>query len=265
MNDDLQSRLAAADPLADPHSTIMPAPSRLDATKERIASGDTSIAGRTFRRFGRPAAVGLVGALLIAGASVGAGILGTFQAAGDGVAGQELITKGSGCAANAVVTVTLDGQRVGSATADPDGLFIVTSQIPVGTSLGRHELRSICGDNSGQQVVQTTAINVVTAPASLPPKAFLEGYAVAGVLSAKGSGCAANAPISMTLDGQQVGRTTADGDGFFGVESRLPAGTSLGQHQLQSTCVDGAGRPVVQTATITVVESEPSLPPKTLP
>ena len=71
--------------------------------------------------------------------------------------------------------------------------------------------------------------------------------------------------MTVTLDGQPFGTVTADRDGLFIVMSKVPAGTSLGKHEMQSTCLDGAGKAVVQTATITVVTAPPSLPPKTLP
>jgi hypothetical protein len=268
VTDDLQARLAAADPLVNGRSEATPAPLRLDAIKERIVRGDPNMTTHTSRRVGRPAAIGLVAALVVTGAAVATSILGpaTFQPAGDGVAGQQLTAKGSGCAANAMVTVTLDGQQIGTATADANGLFIVEARVPAGTSLGQHELRSTCDDGAGQAVVQTTTIDIVTAPESLGPKTFLAGYGIAGQeLAAKGSGCAANATVTIALDGRQVGTATADRDGFFGISAQVPAGTALGQHELKSTCVDGTGQAVVQTTTISVMKAPTSFPPKAVP
>jgi hypothetical protein len=270
VTDDLEKRLAATDPLADAHPGTTPVASRLDAIKERTVSRDPLIVTRTLGRVRRPVVLGLAAALLVGGATVVAAVLGpiTFQPAGAAVAGRPYFAKGSGCAANAAVSVTLDGRQIGIATSDASGLFSVSSQIPAGTSLGTHQLRSSCVDGSGKPLVQTVAIEVVASvpDPTYPPSFATDGAAVAGGAHVeKGSGCAANAAVTVTLDGRQVGTTIAEATGEFAVTSQIPVGTSLGSHQLEASCADAAGKTLVQTAEVSVVADAGSLTPKILP
>jgi hypothetical protein len=266
VNDDLQARLAAADPLADAHRRMTPAASRLDAIKERIMSEDTMRVGA--RRLWRPAALGLLATLVVAGAVVAAGALWpkSFQAAGSAVAGQQYLAKGSGCAADAAVTVTLDGKPFGTAVAGANGEFAVMATVADGTSLGNHEMTSTCANASGQNVVQTVTIEVVAASALWPKDFQGAGSAVAGqTYLAKGSGCAAGAAVTVTLDGKPFGTASAGNNGEFAVMATVADGTLLGNHEMTSTCAGADGQNVVQAVTIEVVPPVGPLPSKPLP
>jgi LPXTG-motif cell wall-anchored protein len=62
-----------------------------------------------------------------------------------------------------------------------------------------------------------------------------------------GTGCAAAAEVTLAVDGEPIGTTTADGDGAFAYTGTLPAGTAPGPHTLTATCGD-----LVQSVQVTV-------------
>lgn len=62
-----------------------------------------------------------------------------------------------------------------------------------------------------------------------------------------GTGCPSNARVTVALDGEPTGTTTADADGAFTSTATVPAGTAPGVHTLTATCDD-----LVQSVRFTV-------------
>ena len=105
----------------------------------------------------------------------------------------------------------------------------------------------------------------VAASGVLGPRLFEPdgGVKVAGdQLAAKGSGCAPHAVVTISLDGKSIGTVVAVADGSFSASVPIPATATVGKHVAQASCVDAAGLPVVQTASITIVTTRPALGPE---
>ncbi|MGH9076791.1 MAG: hypothetical protein ACRDY0_04960 [Acidimicrobiales bacterium] len=54
-------------------------------------------------------------------------------------------------------------------------------------------------------------------------------------MTASGFGCAAGAPVALTVDDTAVGHTTAAGDGTFEAPIQTSA-LAVGRHQVQASC-----------------------------
>jgi hypothetical protein len=70
-------------------------------------------------------------------------------------AGDTFHVDGTGCPADAPVTVAIGDEATGTATADAGGAFGHTGTVPAGTAAGRHALTATCGD-----LVQTLQLTV---------------------------------------------------------------------------------------------------------
>ncbi|HEX9993981.1 MAG TPA: hypothetical protein VGB14_13715 [Acidimicrobiales bacterium] len=77
--------------------------------------------------------------------------------------GEVIEVSGTGCAPGDEVVIALDGETLKVVTADADGSFTATVQIPPDTSLGLHTLTATCSGG----VVLTLTLNVV-ASGTLP-------------------------------------------------------------------------------------------------
>jgi hypothetical protein len=67
-------------------------------------------------------------------------VLGLQLGPTSGLPGTSVTVSGAGCSAGATVTISFDGQAVGTTTADPTGAFSATITIPAGAKPGAHKI-----------------------------------------------------------------------------------------------------------------------------
>ncbi len=191
---------------------------------------------RTFRLRWQGAAVGLVGALVVAGAVVASGVLSPsyFEASRMVIPGEQVGMKGSGCAAGTTVTITMDGREFGTATSNQWGAFDFQRDLPAGISMGKHALQATCTGGNGASVVQNTDFAVVTARPTSPPAIDVSGHMTpGGEVWVKGGPAKANTTISILLDGQPFGTAVSDSNGSFAVALTLSSTVAAGSHDVQ--------------------------------
>jgi large repetitive protein len=210
----------------------------------------------------RPAVIGgAVAAVILAGAATAtaARLLSrpTFQIGGSQVpAGQSVVVKGSGCAAGAAVTVSLDGVDVGMTAADADGDFVAQPVVPVGTTVGTHTVAARC-----DAVRHSATVEVVAERKPAPPVLSVPGVArPGGTAVVKGTGCRPGA-VALALDGRPAGTATANAEGLYLFELAVPADAVPGTHVVQTRCVGADGAALDLTAELTVVAPEPAPEP----
>ncbi len=174
---------------------------------------------------------------------------------------------GQGLAPTSTVSVQLDsvpaGQSatamLGTALSGADGGFSSTVIIPATTSPGRYTVTAVGTlPNTGCQLL-SAAITVVI-PALAPGgtfTTFVLGLTIrrpGESTTASGSGCAATAPVTLSLDAPAtpIGGATADDQGNFTGTATIPSTSSVGQHSVLATCTDPNGAHLVATAPLRV-------------
>jgi hypothetical protein len=177
---------------------------------------------------------------------------------------------GQGLAPTSTVSVQLDsvpaGQSataiLGTALSGADGGFSSTVIIPATTSPGRYTVTAVGSlQNTGCRLL-SAAVTVVI-PALAPGGSFttfvlgLTLTRPGQTTSVSGSGCAATAPVTLSLDGgtTPIGTATADDQGNFTATATIPSDSSAGQHNVLATCTDPNGAPLVATAALSVTRS----------
>lgn len=112
----------------------------------------------------------------------------------------------------------------------------------------------------GLLAVAGTGVAILWNPASFQPSG--EVTVAGGPVGLKGSGCMAGSQVAFTLDeGIGLGAATADQDGLFFAQVRLPVETSPGTHDVAAVCPDGDGRDLIQHAPLLVVRDLPPMGP----
>jgi hypothetical protein len=205
----------------------------------------------------RPAVLGVTAALAIAGAVVAAGVIAPrlFEPSGvPQVAGDQLAAKGSGCAASATVTVSLDGQVIGTVKAFESGDFSASVPIPADTTAGRHDVTVSCPAGDGSQVVQTAAIEVVTERPPLGPvmNANLVTATQGGTVTLNIGPVKAGTDVAVTLDGKPLTTLHATADGRLVAPLTVPADIAIGDHLFRATGTVPDGRTFDQTTEVSV-------------
>ena len=237
---------------------LLTALTEIDRDRPAVAPAvDRSRPARHFGRILRPAALGIVAALAITGAVVASGVLSprAFEPAGKvQVAGDNLAAKGYGCAPNATVTMSLDGQPIGTVVAGADGEFSASVPIPPTTSVGAHQATASCVDAAGEAVVQTATITIVTTRPALGPVVNaneIEGVPGGQVVLTVGP-VKSGSDVQVTLDGRPFTTLHASADGWLAAPVALPADISLGTHELRAVGVVPDGRTFDQTSEVSV-------------
>ncbi|WP_155520787.1 Ig-like domain-containing protein, partial [Ralstonia solanacearum] len=177
---------------------------------------------------------------------------------------------GSGASPNAKVTISVDGQAAGTATADANGNWAYT--LPT-VSDGDHQITAIQTDSSGNSSTPTAAAFTVDTVAPAQPaivSAVDDVDPVTGAVASGGStndstptfaGTAeAGSTITLYDNGTAIGTTTADASGNW----TFTPSTALadGSHSITVTATDSAGNTsVASTAfTLTVDTAAPATP-----
>jgi endo-alpha-N-acetylgalactosaminidase len=174
---------------------------------------------------------------------------------------------GQGLAPTSTVSVHLDsvpaGQSLtgilGTALSGADGGFSSTVIIPATTSPGRYTVTAVGSlPNTGCRLL-SAAVTVVI-PALAPGGSFttfvlgLTLTRPGQTTTVSGSGCAATAPVTLSLDNgaTPIGGATADDQGNFTATATIPSTSPAGQHSVLATCTDPNGANLVATAPLRV-------------
>jgi 5'-nucleotidase len=181
--------------------------------------------------------------------------------------GSQVGISGQGLAPTSTVNVQFDSvpagrsatEILGTARSGANGGFSSTVVIPATTSPGRYTVTAVGTlPNTGCRLL-SAAVTVVI-PALAPGgnfTTFVLGMSLTRpgqTTSVSGSGCEANTPVILSLDGgtTPIGTTTADDQGNFTATATIPAGSSPGQHNVLATCTDPNGADLVATAPMDV-------------
>lgn len=184
--------------------------------------------------------------------------------------GSPLGISGQGLAPTSTVSVHLDsvpaGQSataiIGTALSGANGAFSSTVVIPATTSPGRYAVTAVGTlPNTGCRLL-SAAVTVVI-PAVAPGgnfTTFVLGLTLTRpgqTTSVSGSGCEANTPVTLSLDGARpsIGATTADDQGNFTATATIAPDSSAGQHNVFATCTDPNGADLVATAALSVTRT----------
>jgi hypothetical protein len=151
---------------------------------------------------------------------VGAGITVNKSSGG---AGTSITVAGAGFGSGEAVTVIYDTDQVGSATANPDGSWTLTFNVPPSPA-GSHTINA-----SGSTTSVVTVPFTSTASVNLPPNTT--SGTVGSSINLTGSGFAANETISITFDGKDIGTTSADDQGGVADTITIPPSTA-GTHNI---------------------------------
>ncbi len=163
--------------------------------------------------------------------------------------------------ANSSVNVSIDGSSVGITTADGSGnwSFAVSSSL----SAGPHQVFATATDAASNTSAQsnTNTFTVDVTPPSAPVVSAPAHNSFINTASPTITGTAeANSTLTISVDGNVLGTTTADGSGnwSFAVSSSL----SAGPHQVFATARDAAGNTSVASNanTFTVDLTPPVVP-----
>jgi hypothetical protein len=84
-----------------------------------------------------------------------------FVIGGAAVIGGQFAVKGAGCAASAIVTISVDGVTAGTAVADDLGLYTAVVSLPAGVPVGAHDASAVCAGRTGTNLTLTTSLPVV--------------------------------------------------------------------------------------------------------
>ncbi|WP_425334798.1 adventurous gliding motility protein AgmC [Myxococcus stipitatus] len=147
----------------------------------------------------------------------------------------------------ATVTVSVDGTVVDTVTAGPDGSW----SLPVATPLpeGPHTVTASARDTSGNTATDSNTFTVDSSTAVSITTPADGAYLTSGVVTYTGT-AEPGATVTVTVDGNVVGTTTAAANGSWSV----PGVSSLGDgpHSVTATAEDEAGNTATDTNAFTV-------------
>jgi Concanavalin A-like lectin/glucanases superfamily/Bacterial Ig-like domain/N-terminal domain of BNR-repeat neuraminidase/Secretion system C-terminal sorting domain len=169
-------------------------------------------------------------------------------------------TYGGTAQASSTVTVIVDGNSIGTSTANASGNWSLTQ--PTALSEGSHTVRataSISGSaqsassNTNTFVVDTTppAAPVVVVPAN--------GSSTSNLTPAYTGTAEANSTVTVIVDGNSIGTSTANASGNWSLTQ--PTALSQGSHTVRATATDAAGNvsPSSNTNTFIVDTTRPTV------
>jgi len=140
------------------------------------------------------------------------------------------ILTGLGFQPNEVITVTLGGATIGTATAGANDSFSTTISIPAGTTPGTYTLTSSATGHSSSTDLTVGKNGCHVAPL-LSQSTVVPGEPTV----VTGTGCVPNASVVLTIAGKEVGQTTANSQGGFSA-SIIPPGYKIGQVTVTASC-----------------------------
>jgi hypothetical protein len=197
------------------------------------------------------------------------GISSDTGTAGDGTTTDQTLVISGVAEANARITVFLDGNQIGTTTANGTGDW---SYDYTGTSLavGGYAITATATDAAGNTSVSSTALNItIVAGPAAPVVTGISGDTGASnsdritndqTLTISGT-AEANRTITVLLGGTIIGTTTSDGSGNWTFDY---TGTSLagGTHVFTATSTDGGGNESAPSSnfSVTIDISAPSAP-----
>jgi hypothetical protein len=141
-----------------------------------------------------------------------------------------VIVTGLGFQPNEIITVTLGGATVGTATAGAKDSFSTTISIPAGTAPGTYTLTS-----SATGYSLGTELTVGKKGCHRAPLLSHSTVVPGETTVVTGRGCVPDAPVVLTIAGKEVGHTTANGQGAFST-SITPPGDKIGQVTVAASC-----------------------------
>ncbi|HZI12930.1 MAG TPA: Ig-like domain-containing protein [Myxococcus sp.] len=166
-----------------------------------------------------------------------------IQVPGNGTTVTNNVVTYSGTAEpGATVTVVVDGQTVGTVTAEADGSWTVTATTPLGD--GPHTVVATARDVQGNTATDTHSFTVDTATRVdiiLPANGAVLGNPVVTYTGTAEPG----ATVTVVVDGQTVGTVTAEADGSWTVDAA--ATLADGQHTVVATARDAEGNTATDT------------------
>jgi len=158
------------------------------------------------------------------------------------IPGASVTVRGSGYLAGSRVDITLPVNLQNrsttsltvSAVTDTRGQFSVALHIP-GTVAGGAYTLTAKGLQSGRAprtrvIIARLAPSVVAVPTAAVPGAQV---------TVKGFGFASSAVVTLSFQGQQLGKATANASGQFSVNIRVPSATATGMYSLKATSASG--------------------------
>ncbi len=149
--------------------------------------------------------------------------------------GQSTTIRLAGWYPNRTFAITLDGASIGSVTTDASGAAALPLAVTSAISLGTHTVKATSATD-GATATATLTVKVVLGTVTLSPPKVKSGKQVNVELF----GWSPNATLSVLLDGSgSLGTVTTDATGYGQVKVTIPAGTSVGDHQVVVRAADG--------------------------
>ena len=149
--------------------------------------------------------------------------------------GQSTTIRLAGWYPNRTFAITLDGASIGSVTTDASGAAALPLAVTSAISLGTHTVKAT-SSTDGATATATLTVKVVLGTVTLSPPKVKSGKQVKVELF----GWSPNATLSVLLDGSgSLGTVTTDATGYGQVKVTIPAGTSVGDHQVVVRAADG--------------------------
>jgi len=152
-----------------------------------------------------------------------------------GAAGMALIVVASDFPANGTVTVYWDGADLAHGTTDDAGYVALRTAVPHDAPGGPHEVRAV-----GPAHTSAGAAFTVAAPPAVTYHPALAASPAQGLpgarLVALASGFPPGGALTLSWDGANLGRATADDSGAARLDTTIPAtgaGSSAGPHELR--------------------------------
>ncbi|ATB48542.1 Ig-like domain-containing protein [Corallococcus macrosporus] len=146
-----------------------------------------------------------------------------------------------------LVTVTVDGDVLGSAPVDANGDWTFTPSVPLGQ--GEHTVTATATDTAGN-VSDPSAPTTFTVDTVVPDAPEIttpgDGSTIATATPVFEGITEPYAQVTVTVDGEVIGTVTADGDGNWSLPS--PDALGEGPHTVEATATDAAGNTSEETS-----------------
>jgi len=150
--------------------------------------------------------------------------------------GQSTTIRLAGWYPNRTFAITLDGSTIGTVTTGATGAATLPYAVTSALSLGTHTVKATSATDGATATATLTVKVVVLGTVTLSPPKVKSGKQVKVELF----GWSPNATLSVLLDGSgSLGTVTTDATGYGQVKVTIPAGTSVGDHQVVVRAADG--------------------------
>jgi len=158
-----------------------------------------------------------------------------------------------------VVTITIDGMVVGTATADSSGHWSLEVTMPLGA--GAHRVRATTTDAAGRMATDEHGFEILAAAPGVTIAAPANGDRTADRTPRITGTADAGATVEVYIDGVLVGSVTAAADGAWSIDTT--ASLADGEHTVRAVATDAGGSATASgsftvDASTTVVILEPA-------